>query len=80
MAINPIITGVYDQSINRIDGIISGQVILTVHTHGIRMEHGLRGKFDIHNSQIIDINFMTAPTVEEINRSVITGAAIGGVL
>ena len=70
--------GIFDQSINTIP-LTSGEVQVILHTHGIRIWVGLQ-TFEIHNSQIINIQKTTSAQLAQMNKSVIGRAVVGDLI
>ena len=70
--------GFFDQSINTIP-LTSGEVQVILHTHGIRLWVGLQ-TYEIHNSQIINIQKTTSAQLAQMNKSVIGRAVVGDLI
>lgn len=70
--------GIYSITENTITSIPSGKVQVLLHTHGVRIFAGL--KFDIHNSQIINIVKTTSAQIVQVNKSVIGRAVVGNLI
>lgn len=71
--------GIYDQQVNTIHQIPSGKADVLLHTHGIRVMVGLEN-YDIHFSQIINIQKTTSAEIAKVNKSVIGRAVVGGLI
>lgn len=71
--------GIYDQSLNVVKNIPSGNAQILLHTHGIRIMIGLFF-YPIHNSQIINIQKTTSTEIAKTNKSVIGRAVVGGLI
>ena len=71
--------GIYSQSENTITAIPSGKVMVLLHTHGVRIMGGLTS-FDIHNSQIINIEKTTSAQIIQANKSVVGRAVVGSLI
>lgn len=70
--------GIFDQSINTIP-LTSGEVQVILHTHGIRLWVGLQ-TYEIHHSQIINIQKTTSAQLAQMNKSVIGRAVVGDLI
>ena len=72
-----ILIGIYDEMTNRLPNLESGDAFIELHTHGIRIRVG-SDKFDIHNSQIIDMQKKTAAEIIQSPKFAYGKAALGG--
>lgn len=78
-AFDAAIEGIYDQRVNTIHKLPSGKANILLHTHGVRVVVGLE-IYDIHFSQIINMQKTTSAEIAKTNRSVIGRAVVGGLI
>ena len=59
--------------------ILLGNVTVISHEHGFRIENDL-AKYDIHDSQIINMKIATHKEIEKIDKSIVGRGLIGGLI
>ena len=72
------IQGIYDEQVNRIPNLPSGKVYIHLHTHGIRIKVDFTYKYDIHYSQITNIEKTTSAEIIQSPKFAYGKAFIGG--
>ena len=73
------IQGIYDEQINKLPNLPSGKAMIKLHTHGIRIMVDLK-KYDIHHSQITNIEKTTSAEIIQSPRFAYGKAFVGGAL
>ena len=71
--------GIYDHKENLVTEIPNGKVLVTLHTHGMKVIQGLTN-YPIHNSQIISLRQTSLEELTKTEKSVIGRAVVGGLI
>ena len=74
------IKGIYDEQINRLPNLPSGNAYIVLHTHGIRIKVDFSYKYDIHYSQITNIAKTTSAEIIQSPKFAYGKAFVGGAL
>ena len=73
--------GHFDYQENVMRKLPEGTVRLHLHTHGLKIFRGLSGMYDIHNSQIINLQQTSGEALSKTEKKSVVGrAVVGGLL